>query len=368
MSKGEWSRKRLAVCLPNLIKQEKLELSNRKHQVFVLGTSGKPLSPTNWRKAKKLIKGGVAKQIWSKFNTFGIQMLVDTRKEVPETAIGIDFGTKFEGYSVVCGTENNLNINLILPNKKNIVKKLNERRALRRTRRNRLCRRPARFNNRNRNGFIAPSQLSVVNSRLKIIRELVNLYPVRFCGLEDVCFNHFKKKWGKQFSTIEIGKNRIRDYIQSQDIHLFEYKGWETKNLREQFGYTKISDKSKPVFEAHNSDSLSLAVNTTIGQRIEPNKDIVVVNDFYRPTRRKLHDTQFQKGHIKDKYSTGNIKGLRKGIQVGFNNGLKGQLIGHTGNSLYFKEDKKRRAVSLNKLNYISSQFNIGEGLNSSTP
>ena len=85
-------------------------MSDKKHPVFVLGIDGKPLTPTNFRKAKKLIKGGVAKKVWSKFGTFGIQMLVETRKEKPDTCLGIDTGSKFEGYSIVCGTENNLNI------------------------------------------------------------------------------------------------------------------------------------------------------------------------------------------------------------------------------------------------------------------
>ena len=30
-------------------------MSDKKHQVFVLGVDKQPLTPTNWRKAKKLI-------------------------------------------------------------------------------------------------------------------------------------------------------------------------------------------------------------------------------------------------------------------------------------------------------------------------
>jgi len=69
---------------------------------------------------------GVAKPIWSRFNTFGIQMLVETRRETPQTTLGVDNGTKFEGYVVVCGKENSLAVKLDLPNKKNISLKLIE--------------------------------------------------------------------------------------------------------------------------------------------------------------------------------------------------------------------------------------------------
>lgn len=107
-----------------------------KHSVFVLDNSGKPLMPTIPSKARKLLKNGVAKKCWSKFGTFGIQMLFDTRKEKHDCSIGVDNGTKFEGYSVVCDKENNFNLKLDLPDKKKISKKLEERRSLRRTRRN----------------------------------------------------------------------------------------------------------------------------------------------------------------------------------------------------------------------------------------
>src|SRR3990167_7492282 len=109
--------------------------------VFVLGKDGKPLTPCKASKARKLMEGKQAKPVWNKFGEFGIQMLVETRKETPKTVLGCDFGTKFEGYSVIIGRENNLNVMLKLPDKKKLVKKLDERRRMRRARRFRNCRR-----------------------------------------------------------------------------------------------------------------------------------------------------------------------------------------------------------------------------------
>src|SRR5256885_1208653 len=110
------------------------------HSVFVLAVDGQPLTPTTPTKARKLLRAGVAKKAWSKFGTFGIQMNVPTRTQTPDTSLGVDQGTKFEGYAVVCGNENSLSLKLDLPDKSKIVKKLEERRQLRRARRFRKCR------------------------------------------------------------------------------------------------------------------------------------------------------------------------------------------------------------------------------------
>ena len=85
------------------------------HTVFVLDPSGKPLTPTTPAKARKLLRGGVARKVRSKLGTFGVQLLVSTRRETPRVALGVDHGTKFEGYSVVVDRENVLNVNLDLP-------------------------------------------------------------------------------------------------------------------------------------------------------------------------------------------------------------------------------------------------------------
>jgi hypothetical protein len=141
------------------------------YTVFVLGIDGKPLTPTTPAKARKLLAAGVAKRVWSKFGTFGIQMKEDTRQETPLTTLGYDPGSKFEGHAVVCDQENILLVKVDLPDKDKIVKKLTKRYTLRRSRRYRKCRRrPDRSHNRVRVGFIAPSQRAIVQSRLKVPR------------------------------------------------------------------------------------------------------------------------------------------------------------------------------------------------------
>ena len=281
------------------------------HNVFVLGKDGIPLTPTKASKARKLMEGKVAKPVWNKFGQFGIQMLVNTRNETPNTALGIDNGTKFEGYSIVCDKENNLNAMWKLPDKKQIVRKLEERRILRRARRFRNCRRrECRFDNRNRDGFIAPSQLVMVNSRMKAIKEFFKTYPIKIVGIEDVRFRKHPK--GNNYSTVEIGKSKIYEFLENHAI-LHKFAGWQTQKLRKLYGYRKsYVDKSAEKFSTHCCDSLALATALTAKKHIDNGK-FIIVDDSYRPVRRRLHDTQFSKGHIRYPYSQGNFKGVRKG-------------------------------------------------------
>src|SRR5204862_91008 len=97
------------------------------------------------------------------------------------------------------------------PDKKQIVARLKGRRQLRRARRFRNCRRrPMRSKNRRRQGFLAPSQAVIVGSRLKVMRVLFAIYPITVIGFEEVRFHHAAKRWGANFSTVEIGKAQVK--------------------------------------------------------------------------------------------------------------------------------------------------------------
>ena len=319
-----------------------------RHSVFVLDVNGNPLTPCKPSKARKLLKGKQAKPVWNKFSRFGIQLLVETRKEHPETRLGYDLGTKFEGHAVVCGKENNLAVMWKLPDKKKIVRKLKERSRLRKARRFRNCRcRPARFNNRNKDGFIAPSQMVILQSRLKALSELFRCYPIDISVVEDVKFNHRDKHWGKNFSTMEIAKNKMYDWLRKRS-KLILVEGHETQEKRKKLGYRKTKDKGAENFTAHCTDALTLATDVTIMPG-----DFVVVDDTYRPVRRRLHDTQPSKGGIRYPYSSGNFKGIRKGTMCKF-----GQICGGTKNNVWIRdENNKRIGRSLSKIGWLSHGF-----------
>src|SRR5947208_3841633 len=114
-----------------------------------------------------------------------------------------------------------LALQLALPAKAQIVRKVTERRTLRRSRRGRKTRRrPVRFQNRRRKpGWMAPSQLALVLAREKMLRTLVSLYPITVAGVEEVCFDHRRHRWGANFSTLEIGKERLRQWYRDHGIN-----------------------------------------------------------------------------------------------------------------------------------------------------
>ncbi len=330
--------------------QSEASMSGR---IFVLSKLGKPLTPCKQGKARKMLIGGVARVVWNKFGEFGIQMLIPTREHTPKVVLGIDTGTKFEGLSLIVGKENQLNIMWLLPDKKVLVRKLKERRILRRARRQRNCRRrEARFDNRNKDGFIAPSQLMMVNSRLKCIEEFFKYYPISKVAIEDIKFNHRDNRWGKNFSTIEIGKTMIKAFIigkVGRDNYI-TFEGFETEQIRNKLGLKKSSNKSAENFNSHCVDSFSIASEIS---NAEPNFNIKVVDDTYRPTRRRLHDTQFSKGGRRDKYSTGNFKGIKKGSICEF-----GQIVGGTKKT-YFIRNSDNKRIGRNNISWLSHNFKL---------
>lgn len=325
------------------------------HDVFVLSKEGKPLTPCTRSKARKLLRDGKAIKQWSKFNTFGIKLLDEATAITPVTVLGHDVGTKFEGFSVVCGNENNLNVMWKLPDKSSISRKLSERASCRRTRHHRGRRRECRYDNRGAKEFLAPSQRVILYSRKKCSKELLRIFPIQNVGLEDVKFNHSRYRWGRNFSTCEVGKNELRKFYQEDGRRLYEFAGYHTKELRAKYGYKKSSDKGKEAFESHCSDSLALACEVGSGLSIQPG-DFIVINDSYRPTRRKLHYLQHSRGGVKQYYSKGTLFGIRKGKLVGANNNKVGMLSGHSIHGFVVQNASNKGFHSV-KLKWVSKGF-----------
>ena len=283
-------------------------------RIPVVSRDGKPLTPCTPTKARKLIEGGVAKKKWNKLGIFYIQMLIETREEVPDMCLGIDPGSKFDGYAVVSEKEIQQTGMSLLP--KLVKKKIENRRGMRRVRRFRKTwRRPCRFNNRSRpEGWIAPSQKAKVDFRLRIVEELCKIYPITQFAIEDVKFNHYKKRWGRYFSTVEIGKTKLYEAL-SKFAKLRKYRGFETSELRKKFGLRKTTRKSELVPEAHATDAAAIAMDM-IGCEKSQIKSFFVWKryEFYR---RQLHKQQYSKGGVRKKYGGSVLtKKLKKGDVV----------------------------------------------------
>ncbi|MFQ6119176.1 MAG: RRXRR domain-containing protein [Methanosarcinales archaeon] len=235
-----------------------IENGTRTSRVPVVSKEGKPLMPTKASRARKWIKSGKAIKRWSKTGLFYVQLQVEpSDTKLQEMVLALDPGSRFDGITISTQREVQLQSMLILP--KGIAKKLEDRKRLRRARRYRKCRRrPCRFNNRKRvEGWIAPSQKAKVDFRLKIINLLKEIYPITTYLVEDVRFNHYKKRWGKHFSTVEIGKTLLYNTLASYGS-LVKYSGVDTSNFRRLYRIKKTSNKKSITRESHANDALAL--------------------------------------------------------------------------------------------------------------
>lgn len=176
---------------------------------------------------------------------------------------------------------------------------MDKRRELRRGRRHRKCRRrPARFDNRSKTGKMAPSIRSRKELELKVDKELCKMYPVSIIGIEDVTFNHYTKRWGKNFSQVEIGKKWLFEELKNMPgiKEVRPIKGFDTNTRRQQLGLKKSSKKEERDVSAHVNDCiamgsiiLGLGIETKTVLRSGVNFDIICRPKY---SRRKLHNEQ----------------------------------------------------------------------------
>lgn len=167
--------------------------------------------------------------------------------------------------------------------------------------------------------------------------------------------DHGAHRYGKHFSTAEIGKARVRAFLEGHGALVTRFKGYDTKVLRESYGYKKSSSKKADRFEAHCSDALALALAVRHDASLAPGP-FVVIDDRYRAVRRRLHDTQPAPGGVRAPYSHGIVRGLRKGLLMGTPRGKNGQLCGQDrGSYRYYDADGKRQSTT--KIAWISTHM-----------
>ena len=152
--------------------------------VYVLDKQGKPLMPTKrYGHVRKLLRKGLATVV--DYNIFTIRLTYESTTYVQPFTLGVDCGARHIGLSA---TNERIEAFAGQGEVRNDVRKLmDERRTLRRNRRNRLRRRPARFNNRRastRKGRYSPSTTSRVSFHVKLIKMVRSILPIKHITLE----------------------------------------------------------------------------------------------------------------------------------------------------------------------------------------
>ena len=203
-------------------------------KVFVIHKDGEPLMPCHPAKARILLKSKEAKIV--KMIPFTIQLLKDTKKEVKETTLGIDPGETF-GISIT--TKDEVLFEAKVKHRDEEIKKLLiTRREARRTRRGRKTRyRKARFLNRvhNKQGWIAPSLRTMLQTYESIFNLLKKILPISKVVVEYASFDIQKLRnpdiEGEEYQNgKQKGFYNVREYVLWRDGHVCQNCKGKLKN------------------------------------------------------------------------------------------------------------------------------------------
>ncbi|WII29805.1 RNA-guided endonuclease IscB [Ligilactobacillus salivarius] len=186
--------------------------------IYVVDSNGTPLMPTSrLGMVRRWLKTGQAKWFGNSRNT--IQFVRPVTTNTQDLTLGVDAGFHL-GLSVV---GNNREYYASESLRKSEKDRITSRRELRRTRRNRLRYRQARFNNRRRkDGWLAPSIQHRLDFTIKEIKRLYMFLPITNLVVEVTPFDNQKlanpniKPW--QYTQGKMhGFKTIKDYLLARD-------------------------------------------------------------------------------------------------------------------------------------------------------
>lgn len=293
--------------------------------VPVVDKNQNPLMPTKPSRARRWIKEGKATPFWKK-GVFCVRLNVEpsSRKTQP-IAVGIDPGSKKEGFSVKSEAHTYLNIEADAVDW--VKKHVEQRRQMRRARRFRKT--PCRANRSNRSiGGIPPSTKARWGWKLRICQWLKKLYPITHFVVEDIkaWTKKDKSKWNRSFSPLEVGKQWFYQEL-SKLGQVITKQGFETKKIREQLKLRKD----------HWIDAWCLAYSA-VGGNLPDNRYVLGITPL-RFHRRQLHALQPAKGGVRRPYGGT--------ISLGFK---RGSLVKHIKWGLCYVGGFLKKRISLHSL------------------
>lgn len=278
--------------------------------VPVVDHNQQPLMPTTPQRARRWINSGQATPFW-KGGIFCIRLNREPSvREVQPIAVGIDPGSKKEGYSVRSVAHSYLNIQA------DARAGVKQRRRMRRARRGRKapCRQP-RQNRKRTDKKLPPSTRARWQWKLRLARFLCQLFPVNVFVVEDIkARSTGKRRWDRSFSPLEVGKQWF--YSELGKLAPVQTKqGYETKALREQLGLKKSSKKMAVVWEAHCVDAWVLAYSAMGGRKTPDNTQLLCITPLVWH-HRQLHRLEPEKGGKRKPYGGTLSLGLKRGTLV----------------------------------------------------
>jgi hypothetical protein len=295
--------------------------------VPVVGKTGIPLMPCHPKRARKLMESNKARPRWSLGSIFYIQLTErETGETDPYVVLGIDPGSKFEGYSIRSTKRTLINIQSAAPT--HVKDRVASRRELRRGRRfrNTPCRKNrSHRGNLSNEGRIPPSTRARCLAKINMTRWLMTLYPITHIVIEDIAARTRKntdnesRSWNKNFSPIQIGKTYLYSELQKLVTNkIVTPPGTMTYQIRIALRtVTKTTDKSIKTFEAHCLDAWVLAGLGLPHDAIEePDNMSMYLLSPILLHRRQLHVMQPAKGGIRKRQGGTDSMGLTRGSLV----------------------------------------------------
>jgi hypothetical protein len=303
--------------------------------VPVVDKNNNPAMPCSEKRARKLLEKGEAVSRW-KNQIFYIQLVKNSGNVLQDITIGLDPGSKREGFTVT--TDTKVVLNILSEAKQGVKEALETRKILRRSRRNRKT--PYRKCKFNRNiGGLTPSTKARWDQKLMIINLLKKILPISVIIIEDISAKSKKgsKKWNKSFSPLEVGKEYFREEVKKFGCIYLEQEGFNTKVHRDIRGFKKSSQKLKDIWSAHCVDSHSLCEIAT-GTEIEPFLGMYKFENF-KWSRRQLHVQVPTKGGTRKEYG--------RTVSLGI---PRGTLTKHSKYGIVYIGGTSKRGLSLHSL------------------
>ncbi|MGZ3617624.1 MAG: RRXRR domain-containing protein [Ktedonobacteraceae bacterium] len=282
--------------------------------VPVIDRNGTPLMPTTPGRARRFLKSGKATPFW-KGGVFCIRLNVEpSAREAQQIAVGIDPGSKKEGYSVASAAHTYLNIqaDAVVWVSDAVAK----RRQLRRSRRGRKapCRKP-RSNKLRAEAKISPSTKARWQWKLRLANALCQLFPVSVFVVEDIkACTKGKRLWDQSFSPLQVGKAWFYGEL-GKLAPVQIVSAWETKVWREQKGLKKTGRKTAEAWNAHCVDAWVLAA-AAIGGEITPDNTRLLCLTPFRWHRRQLHRLEPERGAKRKSYGGTLSLGIKRGTLI----------------------------------------------------
>lgn len=254
--------------------------------VYVLNKNGKPLMPCKPQKARKLLqnkKAYVVNRV-----PFTIKLIYGSFGYKETISLGMDAGSKYIG--VAATTKKKVLYAEELKPRNDVVELLSTRRQNRKSRRNHLRYRQARFDNRvhsKHKGWLAPSVEVKIQEHLSAINRVMKILPISEIHIETAEFDTQRLKAMENSKPLPVGE----DYQKGEMYDSFNVRQYVLK--RDNYTCQCCKKHKEIKLHVHHIESRKTGSNT-------PNNLITLCKDCHEKVHKGLIKIPANKKNYRD--------------------------------------------------------------------